>query len=524
MAETGPDLADHAMTSLAAHALQVLPCELYPYGDGFVARQPLTNACLRIDARQKQLLERMREPVALEELLRDALRSGATDAYTQLTALLVRLLRGGFFTAQTAATLQQQPAFAGITPPQPLPLALPLPALPALPLPRRASAWTLLIIASVPVVAAVAVWLFVVAGETDPARVGGAHLPALLFWLAALALLYSLRSLGKIALLRAAGAPLPAPALRARFGLPYLAVDDRAIICAGRELTVRYHALVTLLPAWLAIPALGAWLITPQPILALWGMAGAAATFFSLCPLVNSHLARLLRYESGDDGLMDGLRAFIARRFLRRLLTKQEGFAQEGRYLLLALLGVVWLYAAYRLVSGLIEQSGGDLLDTLILGELPGERIAAFMLLAGMVFPLILSVLALLRLLCLNLAGLAEKQLDRLWQLAGRWRRTTMPDAAAMVDALTAMPLFSGLSQPARQQAAAAMRAAVYAPGTRIIWQGEPGDAFYLIWRGSAAVVQEEQNGVRRQLAVLGDGDAFGEIALLRDILRMVSV
>ncbi len=48
------------------------------------------------------------------------------------------------------------------------------------------------------------------------------------------------------------------------------------------------------------------------------------------------------------------------------------------------------------------------------------------------------------------------------------------------------------------------------AGGAEVVAEGAPGDAFYLVVRGTATVRRN-----RRKAAVLGPGDYFGELALL---------
>src|SRR5439155_16055109 len=58
----------------------------------------------------------------------------------------------------------------------------------------------------------------------------------------------------------------------------------------------------------------------------------------------------------------------------------------------------------------------------------------------------------------------------------------------------------------------------------RVIVQGDPGNRFYIIVRGKVDVVAEAPGGGEHRIAVLHDGDYFGEIALLRDVPRNASV
>jgi ATP-binding cassette subfamily B protein len=63
-----------------------------------------------------------------------------------------------------------------------------------------------------------------------------------------------------------------------------------------------------------------------------------------------------------------------------------------------------------------------------------------------------------------------------------------------------------------------------------IVHEGDPGDRFYVIVRGSVEVLQRtdgadyDGRGDQRRLAVLQVGDHFGEIALLRHVPRTASV
>jgi CRP-like cAMP-binding protein len=63
----------------------------------------------------------------------------------------------------------------------------------------------------------------------------------------------------------------------------------------------------------------------------------------------------------------------------------------------------------------------------------------------------------------------------------------------------------------------------VYRDAEVILRQGEVGDCIYVIQSGRAEVLHE-RNGKAVQLVVLGEGDTFGEIALLERGTRSATV
>lgn len=63
----------------------------------------------------------------------------------------------------------------------------------------------------------------------------------------------------------------------------------------------------------------------------------------------------------------------------------------------------------------------------------------------------------------------------------------------------------------------------VYRDGEEIVRQGETGDCMYIIQTGQAEAIQGKE-GKEVRLAVLGEGDVFGEMALFERMPRSATV
>ena len=63
----------------------------------------------------------------------------------------------------------------------------------------------------------------------------------------------------------------------------------------------------------------------------------------------------------------------------------------------------------------------------------------------------------------------------------------------------------------------------VYGDGEEIVRQGETGDCMYVIQTGQAEAIQGKE-GKEVRLAVLGEGDVFGEMALFERMPRSATV
>ncbi len=91
-------------------------------------------------------------------------------------------------------------------------------------------------------------------------------------------------------------------------------------------------------------------------------------------------------------------------------------------------------------------------------------------------------------------------------------------------DKVAPLPLFSLFQAEDLISVLDAVEITRVQPGSKIITQGEPGRAFFVLARGKVRVTRTNQKGESIQLAMLQSGSIFGEMALLSDSPRSASV
>jgi CRP-like cAMP-binding protein len=92
----------------------------------------------------------------------------------------------------------------------------------------------------------------------------------------------------------------------------------------------------------------------------------------------------------------------------------------------------------------------------------------------------------------------------------------------AVQELLPKVPLFSSLDAASLRRLIDGVRLVSLAEGEELFHQGDPGDALYVIVEG--AVVPIAEGEVRKKLAVLDEGDFFGEIALVTNQERNATI
>ena len=85
---------------------------------------------------------------------------------------------------------------------------------------------------------------------------------------------------------------------------------------------------------------------------------------------------------------------------------------------------------------------------------------------------------------------------------------------------LSKVPAFSGLSARELKEVAAIVHKREYRVGEPVFAQGDPGLGMYIIQEGEVSISITGKDDGDRELAVLTDGDFFGELALIDESPR----
>ena len=92
------------------------------------------------------------------------------------------------------------------------------------------------------------------------------------------------------------------------------------------------------------------------------------------------------------------------------------------------------------------------------------------------------------------------------------------------VDLFKNIEIFANLTVLELEQIAALAIELSYDDDVKLISEGDPADAFFIIMKGKVMVSKTASDGTKRFIAHLVSGDLFGEIAILDSFPRSATV
>ena len=96
-------------------------------------------------------------------------------------------------------------------------------------------------------------------------------------------------------------------------------------------------------------------------------------------------------------------------------------------------------------------------------------------------------------------------------------------ESALLVSRLRSTSLFSSVDDPALAKLAAVSRLRRLSKGQTLFNQGDPADAFYLVYSGCIHLLLDSANGRELVINEMRTGDGFGELGLITGLPRSTS-
>lgn len=327
-------------------------------------------------------------------------------------------------------------------------------------------------------------------------------------------LAFNFRAILQAAFLRAEGRP----GRRAGFSLyfPFIVLNfDRSDGCiAGKSSRVQMGLLGILSPLAVSVAATGAVLLgnAPADMGYYFFAACVAVAMLMACPFLPFDLADILHVIQKPEDLRD-----TTSQQLRRILRFK---GPMNKAVLVGMgLSFLWLLGWLDSLRGFAEMLSHQLSEDFYFYEdLPrsvGAGATGLTLLSLLFFPLGVFAVSFFK-------DLRASRRQRVVMAKGKEKVSLSLEEK--VAAITKIPLFAYLSELERVLLLNEMQTAFFADGQRLVKQGEVGQEFYVLVKGSANVTFKDPRGGTYFLASIGEGDAFGEIALIDDVPRTASV
>lgn len=296
---------------------------------------------------------------------------------------------------------------------------------------------------------------------------------------------------------------------------------DTSPIEAHRDFVVKIFFFATSAVSYLAAAYL--WSLGSLPGLnsASLFVLAVLLTFLSLNPKRRGETSKIFGIVYPSWKARRSL-SYLENRSLFGLFQRGRWVEDESHLLLFAFLCLGWSLSFLVFLGSLLVANIGDLSLAVrtVEGTLWGSLVLIGVILGGII---LIVVYELWRVLIRNFLFLFQRQIQNF--LRNRSVRTEKTFDPEKIRAFMAKsPLFQGFPSQVIDGFLKHGYIQVVRSGQPVIVQGNVGTELYMILEGEAVVRRQDPIGVIQDLAVLSKGAIFGEISLLRNVVRTASV
>lgn len=229
-----------------------------------------------------------------------------------------------------------------------------------------------------------------------------------------------------------------------------------------------------------------------------------------------SALFRELRLSTNHDFF------FVQNRMLWTILYSRVKFADRKYLLIYGLYTLLWLFAVFEANSLIFGFKASALYDGFVTSG--GLKITSFVLFVIMGLLVAASALTVIWIVVKNVARIARERRAGMREDAFGGVKGLRNDQSGVSDELSKILLLKECPEEVLMAITRAVKNQLVPPKKYIFRQGERGKTFYVVVSGRVEIMQESESGRPKRIAVLSSGDAFGEIALLKNVPRTASV
>jgi CRP-like cAMP-binding protein len=241
---------------------------------------------------------------------------------------------------------------------------------------------------------------------------------------------------------------------------------------------------------------------------------GYLNTAYNLIPLIELDGYYILVDLLGIPRLRARSFAFLRQEFTRKLARRERFNREELIFAVYGLLAAVFTALLLLWALWFWNRQLSPLVRDLAAGQGLLPKLGLFAILVVLGGPLLLGLAGLL----IDLAHRGAVTARRGWGRARDWRMRER------LGILRRLPFLQAAGTGALRRVAERLREERLGAGSVVVREGEPGDRFYLIRSGRAEVLKLAGDGQPVPVGLLGRGDYFGEIALLRHVPRTATV